>query len=126
MYSIIGSIFFGSFHSKSFWLLNNGNGGFVGKFLSDTFLGSLIFLNENISYPILILTIISLFLLSTNFSVKSFFTFIKNLISAKKNFSRFKSSSIDVNLIKVMNIFFKPVQENFYLTLSKKKFHQKE
>ncbi len=126
LYSIIGSIFFGSFHSKSFWLLNNGNGGFVGKFLSDTFLGSLISLNENISYPILILTIISLFLLSTNFSVKSFFTFIKNLISAKKNFSRFKSSSIDVESDKSDEyISSKPVQENFLFDTKQKEISSK-
>ena len=33
LYSILGSLFFYTFYSNSFWLSINGNGGFIGKFL---------------------------------------------------------------------------------------------
>ena len=41
IYILLGSIFFNTFYTDSFWLINNGNGGFVGKYLSDSFLNSI-------------------------------------------------------------------------------------
>ena len=38
LYSIIGSLFFSTYYPDSFWLAINGNGGFVGKTLSESFL----------------------------------------------------------------------------------------
>ena len=55
-----------------FNLYINGNGGFVGNYLSQTFFNSLIQINENISYYILILLILILFLISINFKSKKF------------------------------------------------------
>ena len=55
VYCIFGSLFFSSFYSKSFWLVINGNGGFVGNFINNGFLGNLINLNENITYYLLII-----------------------------------------------------------------------
>ena len=78
-YSILGSLFFSFFYPKSFWLSINGNGGFIGEFLISTFIGSIINLNQNISYYFLIVVIISLFLISINFKLKSFLNFIKNI-----------------------------------------------
>ena len=54
VYCIFGSLFFSSFYSKSFWLVINGNGGFVGNFINNEFLGNLINLNENIAYYLLL------------------------------------------------------------------------
>ena len=54
LYSIFGSLFLAVYHSNSYWLSINGNGGIVGKFLESTFFSSLINLNEKISYYILI------------------------------------------------------------------------
>ena len=48
LYSLIGTLFFSSYHSNSFWLSINGNGGFVGNFLENTFLTSLINLNKEV------------------------------------------------------------------------------
>ena len=63
LYTIFGCLFYSTFHPDSFWLSINGNGGFIGKFLKDSFLFSLIDLNQNISYfVILILTLIIFFL----------------------------------------------------------------
>ena len=50
IYSIIGSLFFTVYYPESFWLAINGNGGFVGKLLSETFLISIININKQITY----------------------------------------------------------------------------
>ena len=49
IYLIIGSLFFSYFYNTAFDLYINGNGGFVGNYLK-TFIGSIISLNEKISY----------------------------------------------------------------------------
>ena len=79
LYSIFGSLFFSVFYKNSFWLTINGNGGFLGNFLENTFLFSFININEQISYYLLIFVIIILFLISINFSISSTLNFIKFL-----------------------------------------------
>ena len=69
LYSILSSLFFSIYYSNSFWLAINGNGGFVGKILSETFLKSIVELNLQISYYVLIIAIIILFLISINFNI---------------------------------------------------------
>jgi DNA segregation ATPase FtsK/SpoIIIE, S-DNA-T family len=81
LYSIFGTFFLTHFYSKGFVLHINGNGGFIGKYLDQTFFNSLILVNENIFYYILILLISFLFLISVNFRPKKFFIFIKNFLS---------------------------------------------
>jgi S-DNA-T family DNA segregation ATPase FtsK/SpoIIIE len=81
LYSIFGTLFLAFFYSNGFTLYINGNGGFVGSYLNQTFFNSLIQINENISYYILILLILILFLISINFKSKKFLLLIKNLIS---------------------------------------------
>ena len=80
LYCIFGTLFLTFFYSKDFVLHINGNGGFIGNYLSQTFLNSLIQINENLSYYILILLISILFLISINFSPTKFLIFIKNLL----------------------------------------------
>ncbi len=77
-YSLFGSLFFSYFYKYSFSLYINGNGGFVGNYLNQNFFSKLISTNENISYYVLILIIIFLFFISINFSLKYFFSFLKN------------------------------------------------
>ena len=79
LYSIFGSLFFSAFYKNSFWLTINGNGGFLGNFLENTFLFYFININEQISYYLLIFVIIILFLISINFSISSTLNFIKFL-----------------------------------------------
>ena len=50
LYSIFGSLFFSFFYEDAFALYINGNGGFIGNYLSETFLNDLINLNTNIAY----------------------------------------------------------------------------
>ena len=86
LYSMVGSLFFTFYYPESFWLVINGNGGFVGKFLNETFLSSIININEKISYYLLIIIIFTLFLISINFNIFWFFNLIKKIIF--KLFSR--------------------------------------
>ena len=79
LYSLIGSLFFSFFYPTTFALYINGNGGFVGKYLMTTFLGSLINANTQISYYILILLVLALFLTSIQFKVISFYKVIKKI-----------------------------------------------
>ena len=44
-YSLVGSIFFTFFYKNSFSLFINGNGGFIGNFLNQTFISKLITFN---------------------------------------------------------------------------------
>ena len=94
IYILIGSIFFNTFYPDSFWLINNGNGGFVGKYLSDSFLNSIINLNINISFYLLVFLILIFFLLSINFNIKYFLNLLKNIFSTPIKFNK-KEKIID-------------------------------
>ena len=86
-YSLIGSLFFSYFHTDTFKLYINGNGGFIGNYLYQTFLGGLIAIDEKIFYYILFLITILFFLISINFSLKNFIFYLKKIlyfISKKK------------------------------------------
>ncbi len=94
IYCILGSLFFSSFYQDSFWLSINGNGGFVGNFLQNTFFSNLINLNKNVSYYILSILIIIIFLISINFNIKYIINFFKNIYS---KLQKFKTSKIIIN-----------------------------
>ena len=79
IYLIIGSLFFSYFYNAAFDLYINGNGGFVGSYLDKTFMGSIISLNEKISYYFLIIIILILFLISINFNPKNFWNYIQQI-----------------------------------------------
>tara|TARA_B100001093_G_scaffold310666_1_gene296444 strand:+ start:18 stop:2108 length:2091 start_codon:yes stop_codon:yes gene_type:complete len=81
LYSFFGTLFFGFFYQNSFDLYINGNGGFVGQYLNQTFLSDLIKLQPDISYYLLILLIFCLFLISINFSPKKFIGFLKKIFN---------------------------------------------
>ncbi len=80
LYSIFGSLFFSYFYNTAFALFINGNGGFVGIYLSENIFDNLIIINEIVSYYLLIIFILVFFLLSINFSPKKFFNFTKKII----------------------------------------------
>ena len=92
LYSLFGSLFFSFFYPTAFNLYINGNGGFIGKYLETTFLTSLININSQISYYMLILIILILFLISIHFKISSFYKIIKKLfklifIKKEKNYT---------------------------------------
>ena len=79
LYSSLGSLFFTIYYPKSFWLTINGNGGFVGKLLNQTFLTSIINLNEQISYYFIAASIVMLFFISVNLNIRWFLNLIKKI-----------------------------------------------
>jgi len=88
LYSIFGSLFFSIFFSENFGLYINGSGGFIGNYLTKTFVGNFIKSYENFFYYFLILLTIFLFFLSINFNLKNFWHGIKklaNIILRNKN-----------------------------------------
>ena len=89
LYCLLGSLFFNNFYNESFNLYINGNGGFVGNYLNQTFINSLISPYENFVYYLLIIIISILFLLSVNFNLNGFLKIIKRLIVKKheKNYT---------------------------------------
>ena len=80
-YCIFGALFFNFFYQNSYELYINGNGGFIGEYLSQTFFGDILSLQTIVSYYCLLFLIISFFLISINFSFKSFWNFIKKIIN---------------------------------------------
>jgi len=89
LYLLFGTLFFAHYYSDVYSLYINGNSGFVGQYLSTTFLKSIIIINEDIFFYILILLIISIFLISINFNPKNFLKFFKKISSTiSKNENR--------------------------------------
>jgi DNA segregation ATPase FtsK/SpoIIIE, S-DNA-T family len=92
LYCLFGTLFLAHFYYKGFVLYINGNGGFIGNYLNQTFLNSLIQINENIFYYILFFFTLFLFFVSINFNLKKSFLFLKKLINflsknKKKNYT---------------------------------------
>ena len=82
LYLISGTLFFIHYYSDAYSLYINGSSGFVGQYLNQTFLRSIILINESIFFYILILITIIFFLISINFNLKNFIEFIrkKNIV----------------------------------------------
>jgi len=92
LYLIFAVLFLNHFYKEAYTLYINGNGGFVGIYLDQTFLNALIMINENIFYYILLILIIFFFLLSINFNPKNFYLNLKKIIklifkSNEKNYT---------------------------------------
>ena len=95
IYSLFGSLFFNIFYIETFTLYINGNGGFVGNYLSETFIKSLINSYNNFFYYFFILITIFFFLISINFNPKNFFQGIKKIIQfiLKKNIKNYTNKN---------------------------------
>ena len=79
-YSIFGSLFLSYFYKDKFTFYINGNGGFVGNYLNQSFLNNLITSYEIIAYYILVFLIFIFFLISINFNLKNFYLSIKKML----------------------------------------------
>ena len=99
LYLLFGTLFFAYYYSDTYVPYINGNSGFVGGYLNDTFLKSLILINDKILFYILILIIIILFLFSINFNLKNFIKFFKKIfdILNKKNSKNYTDKSEIIN-----------------------------
>ncbi len=99
LYCIFGTLFLTNFYSDGFMLYINGNGGFIGKYLNQTFLNSIINIYETLFYYLLILLIILLFLISINFKPIKFYMIIKKILNLffKKNQKSYTDKSEIIN-----------------------------
>ena len=99
LYCVLGTLFLTYFYSKGFTLYINGNGGFIGSYLNQTFLNALIQINSNVFYYISIILILFLFLVSVNFNPKNFYLYIKKIwtIFAKKENKNYTDKNEIIN-----------------------------
>ena len=81
LYLIFGTLFFAYYYSDAYSLYINGNGGFVGQYLNQSFLKTIVSINDKIFFYILILITLILFLISINFSPKNFLKVIKKTLN---------------------------------------------
>ena len=116
LYAILGSLFFTVYYPESFWLSINGNGGFVGKLLSESFLISIIDLNKEIFYYLLGAIILIIFFISINLNIFWFLKLIKKIILSffsKKEKILGSNEDIDNKTESLSPIYNNPVQEDF-------------
>ena len=79
LYSFFGSLFFSFYYPDTFELYINGSGGFIGNYLESTFINSIININLQVFYFILVLLILTFFLISIQFKINFFYRFIKKI-----------------------------------------------
>ena len=84
LYCIFGTLFLTHYYSNAFTLYINGNGGFIGNFLNQTYLNQILLINNQISYYFLVIIILFLFLKSINFNPFKFYELIKKSLSLLK------------------------------------------
>src|SRR6056300_1603540 len=96
LYLLFGTLFFAYYYSDTYALYVNGNSGFVGEYLNNTFLKSLILINDRIFFYILILIF---FLISINFNPKNLLKFLKKIFSIlnKNNYKNYTDKSEIIN-----------------------------
>ena len=97
LYILFGCLFFSYFKDESYFLTINGNGGFVGLFIKQTFLEAIIEINLNISYYTLILITLIFFILSINLNILKIISMMNTLITQK--FSKEKTKVSNESII---------------------------
>ncbi len=81
LYCIFGTLFLTHYYTDAFTFYINGNGGFIGNFLNQTYLNKILLINNQISYYILIILILLLFLKSINFNPFKFYKLLLKTLS---------------------------------------------
>ena len=116
LYIILGSFFFSFFYKETFWLTINGNGGFVGSYLNNSFLHDFTKINQIVAYYFLVIIILLIFLISINFKLKLLPKLISSLLKLfKKKEEKLINTDIEANTNKE-DVFDKDenrTQENF-------------
>tara|TARA_B100001057_G_scaffold464793_1_gene520281 strand:- start:2099 stop:4168 length:2070 start_codon:yes stop_codon:yes gene_type:complete len=107
-YSIIGTIFLTQFYKEAYFLIINGNGGFVGDYFYNKIFFKIVNLNSEFSYYFQLLLFIVLFLISINFKL-TWLSFLKKIFESKKVVSSTKVSQIKKEIFDVTE----NVQETF-------------
>ena len=135
IYIFSGSTATSIYKDDSFWLIINGNGGFVGRYIKEFIYNFDILAYQDIIFFLLVFSTIIFFFLSIQFNIMTFFRIIKSILFFIVNFSPFKvkqkkiDSEVEINLEKKIsentltentqpNLPFKNTEKNF----STKKF----
>ena len=84
LYCIFGTLFLTHFYSNAFTFYINGNGGFIGNFLNQTYLNQILLINSKLAYYFLIILILFLFLKSINFNPVKFYELILKFLNLFK------------------------------------------
>ena len=107
LYILLGSIFFSTFYEKSFWLMINGNGGFVGNYLSKLKIINYSNSNESFFYFLCVTLSFIFFLFSVNFKFRfiiSFSTLITKFFKKEnKDIKLFDTLQKDKNNLSKIN-----------------------
>tara|TARA_A100001015_G_scaffold313254_1_gene420083 strand:- start:20 stop:2101 length:2082 start_codon:yes stop_codon:yes gene_type:complete len=106
LYVLLGSIFFSYFYPDAFKFAINGNGGFIGNYLSTGILISVIEINTSFSFYAIIVVVIYLFFVSINLNLKAVINLIRkiifsNLKQSKKtqvsNLTEYEEEKVEIN-----------------------------
>ena len=89
-YSLFGTIFLTQFHKEAFFLIVNGNGGFVGDYFYNKIFFDIVNLNVEISYYAQILLFIIFFFISLNFR----FIWLSNIVKIFRNRKNIRSIEV--------------------------------
>ena len=115
LYIFCGCLFFTAFYEESFWLVINGNNGFLGNLFQNNFILSMVNSNKEISYYLLIILISLVFLKSINFKIFLIFKLLKkfsNIFSRKnKREINYDQSNFEKPIEPIINE--TRIQENF-------------
>ena len=115
LYIFCGCLFFTAFYEESFWLVINGNNGFLGNLFQNNFILSMVNSNKEISYYLLIILISLVFLKSINFKIFLIFKLLKkfsNIFSRKnKREINYDQSNFEKPIEPIING--TRIQENF-------------
>jgi len=115
LYIFCGCLFFTAFYEESFWLVINGNNGFLGNLFQNNFILNMVNSNKEISYYLLIILISLVFLKSINFKIFLIFKLLKkfsNIFSRKnKREINYDQSNFEKPIEPIINE--TRIQENF-------------
>ncbi len=98
LYILLASLFFSVFYEKSYWLIINGNNGFLGNLFKETFILKLIKSSEKISYYLLIVFILLFFLKSINFKISYILNIIKKIFLLFKRKDKVENVTINTEI----------------------------
>ena len=115
LYIFCGCLFFSAFYEESFWLVINGNNGFLGNLFQNNFILGVVNSNKEISYYLLIILISLVFLKSINFKIFLIFKLLKkfsNIFSRKNKIEmNYDQSNFEKPIEPIINE--TRIQENF-------------
>ena len=93
LYICSGTIFFSYFQNQSYFLTINGNGGFIGQFFNKDFLRSVVEINTNVSYYLLIFLTLIFLLKSINFRIFQISSYLRSI----KEIFNFQNKKYNIN-----------------------------